>query len=77
MFPVNGENTTVDNLMRKTQNCQWLGLRAMYLSLGPISWVVGGSRAFFVVACLLLLFFRSIDKKPEGLGYEDFQGLGI
>lgn len=77
MFPVNGENTKVDNIMRKTQNCQWLGLRSMYLSLAPNAWVVGGSRAFFVVACFLLMFFRSIDKKPEGLGYEDFQGLNI
>ena len=48
-----------------------------YISLAPISWVVGGSRAFFAVACLLFQFFRSIDKKPEGLGYEDFQGLNI
>jgi len=73
MFPVKTCNTKVDNIMRKTQNCQWLGLRMMYLSLAPISWVVGGSRSFFVVACLLFQFFRSIDKQPEGLGYDQFQ----
>jgi len=77
MFPVNGDNTKVDNIMRRTQNCQWLGLRWMYISLAPISWVVGGPRALFVVACLLLQFFRSIDKEPESLGYEDFQALNI
>lgn len=77
MFPVKVEDTSVDNIMRKTQNCQWLGLRFMYVSVAPISWVVGGSRAFFAVACLLFLFFRNIDKKPEGLGYEGFQGLNI
>lgn len=73
MFPVKSKSTEVDNIMRKTQNCQWLGLRMMYLSLAPISWVVGGSRTFFVVACLLFQFFRKIDKQPEGLGYEAFQ----
>jgi len=67
MFPVNENNTKVDNIMRKTSGFQWKGLRWMYISLAPISWVVGGSRAFFVVACLLFQFFRSIDKQPEGL----------
>ena len=76
MFPV-VKDTSVDIIMRKTQNCQWLGLRWMYISLAPIAWVVGGSRAFFVVACLLFQFFRSIDKKPEGVSYEDFQGMNI
>merc|ERR1712129_558747 len=38
MFPV-VKDTSVDNMMRKTQNCQWLGLRWMYISLAPISWV--------------------------------------
>lgn len=77
MFPVKQNMTDVDNIMRRTQNCQWLGLRWMYISVAPIAWVVGGSRTFFVVACLLFQFFRSIDKKPEGLDYEDFQGLNI
>lgn len=77
MFPVNEDNTKVDNIMRKTSRCQWRGLRWMYISLAPISWVVGGSRAFFVAACLMFQFFRSIDKKPEGLGHEGFQGSGI
>ena len=49
MFPVS-EGTKVDNIMRRSQNCQWLGLRWMYLSLGPITWAVGGSRAFFVTS---------------------------
>lgn len=68
MFPVNQNNTKVDNIMRKTQNCQWLGLRWMYISLASISWAVGGSRAFFAVSCLLFQFFRRIDKQPESLG---------
>ncbi|KAL7535860.1 hypothetical protein ACHAWF_005296, partial [Thalassiosira exigua] len=75
LFPVKHDQTVVDNIMRKTASCQWLGLRWMYISIAPIAWVVGGSRAFFVVACLLLQFFRSIDKKPEGLSYEEFQGM--
>ena len=77
MFPARPKETKVDAIMRKTQNCQWLGLRFMYISLAPISWVVGGSRAFFIVACLLFQFFRNIDRQPEGLGYEGFQGDGI
>lgn len=78
MFPVDNKidhatpttTTTcsrVDQIMRKSQNCQWLGLRWMYISLGPIFWAVGGSKAFFVVAVLLLAFFNSIDKEPETL----------
>jgi len=77
MFPVKKNDTKVDNIMRQTQNCQWLGLRWMYISLAPIAWAVGGSRAFFVSASSLLQFFRSIDKKPEGLGHEEFQGGNI
>lgn len=74
MFPVKKNSTKVDNIMRQTQNCQWMGLRWMYISLAPITWTVGGSRAFFVASLLLLQFFRTIDKEPEGLGYEEFQG---
>jgi uncharacterized membrane protein len=77
MFPVYGgssndnnnnkDNTKVDKIMRQTQNCQWLGLRLMYISLGPICWVVGGSRSFFISSIGLLQFFRSIDRQPEGM----------
>ena len=77
MFPVYGssndnnnsnrDNTEVDKIMRQTEFCQWLGLRFMYISLGPISWVVGGSRAFFISSIGLLQFFRSIDRQPEGM----------
>ena len=76
MFPVS-EGTKVDNIMRRSQNCQWLGLRWMYISLAPIAWAVGGSRALFGVSCCLLQFFRNIDRKPKGMGYEEFQGGGI
>lgn len=76
MFPVS-EGTKVDNMMRNTENCQWLGLRWMYISLGPIAWSVGGSRALFVVSLVLLIFFRQIDRQPKGMGYEEFQGGGI
>lgn len=78
MFPVVAkDDTKVDKIMRRTQNCQWLGLRWMYISLGPIFWVVGGSRAFFVSSLMLWRFFRSIDKEPEGMQYEQFQGSAI
>ena len=73
MFPVKNDSK-VDNIMRQTEACQWLGLRAMYLSTAPIAWVVGGSRAFFASSIALIAFFRQLDKKPEGLGYEEFQG---
>lgn len=73
MFPVKNDSK-VDNIMRQTEACQWLGLRAMYLSTAPIAWVVGGSRAFFACSIALIAFFRQLDKKPEGLGYEEFQG---
>jgi uncharacterized membrane protein len=76
MFPVS-EGTKVDNLMRKSESCQWLGLRWMYISLGPIAWSVGGSRALFVVSWALLIFFRQIDRQPEGMELEEFQGYGI
>lgn len=65
MFPVETENAKVDKIMRKTASCQWLGLRWMYISLAPITWTVGGSRALFAAAIVLLQFFRSIDKEPE------------
>ncbi|KAL7524368.1 hypothetical protein ACHAXR_000547, partial [Thalassiosira sp. AJA248-18] len=77
MFPVKSSDTSADNLMRKTQNCQWLGLRFMYISVAPIAWIVGGSRAFFAVSCALFQFFRNIDMKPVGLGYDNFQGQDI
>ena len=77
LFPVVSEGTVVDNIMRRSQNCQWSGLRYMYCSLGPITWAVGGSRAFFVTSICLLQFFRKIDRKPKGMGYEAFQGGGI
>lgn len=77
MFPVQKDDTRVDKIMRQTQNCQWLGLRWMYISLGPIFWAVGGSRAFLTSAILLFLFFRSIDKQPESMNYEQFQGVDI
>lgn len=67
MFPTKNNSSKVDNIMRQTENCQWMGLRWMYISLAPIAWAVGGSRAFFVSAMVLLQFFRSIDKCPEGL----------
>eukprot|EP00977_Amphora_coffeiformis_P027915 scaffold34663_cov205-Amphora_coffeaeformis.AAC.2 len=77
MFPVNRRSTEVDKIMRQTQNRQWLGLRWMYCSLGPIAWTVGGSRAFLGISIILVLFFRAMDKKPEGLGYEYFESSGI
>jgi len=77
MFPVKKNGTKVDNIMRRTQNCQWMGLRWMYISLAPISWAVGGSRALFITSLSLLMFFRSIDRQPESLGYDEFQAGGI
>ena len=68
MFPVvKKDDSKVDKLMRKTQNCQWLGLRWLYMSLAPISWVIGGSRALFATSIILVLFFNMIDKVPQGL----------
>lgn len=61
MFPVS-KGKEVDRIMRKSENCQWLGLRWMYIALGPITWSIGGSRAFFVTTCILLQFFRKIDR---------------
>ena len=74
MFPVS-KGTKVDKIMRQSQNCQWLGLRWMYVSLGPIVWTVGGSKAFLGVSLILLILFTEKDKKPEGL--EVYQGEGI
>ena len=69
MFPVERKGTTkVDSILRKSQNAQWLGLRWLYISLGVISWIVGGANVFLVAAVLLCIFFVSIDKVPEGLG---------
>jgi len=77
MFPVTSGSTKVDKIMRMSQTCQWMGLRWMYLSLGPICWTMGGSRAFFGVSLILVQFFRCIDRRPQGMGYEEFQGEGI
>lgn len=76
MFPVS-KGTKVDKIMRQSQNCQWLGLRWMYISIGPIAWAVGGGRAFLVASLILTQFFRLIDQKPGGMKYEEFQGAGI
>lgn len=65
MFPIKDINLKVDSIMRKTENCQWLGLRLMYISFAEIAWAVGGSRAFFFAVLVLLQFFRSIDKGPD------------
>jgi uncharacterized membrane protein len=68
MFPVERKGTTkVDRVMRKSQNAQWMGLRWLYLSLGVISWIVGGPQVFLAAAVLLSIFFRNIDKVPKGL----------
>ena len=71
MFPVKKSNNKVDNIMRKTQNCQWLGLRWMYISVAPIAWVVGGSKTFFLISCLLFKFFSGIDQQPKGTNRDD------
>jgi len=67
MFPIDSKTTKVDMIMRKTQNAQWLGLRWLYLSVAMISWVVGGGRTLFLSSVLLTIFFRNIDKVPEGV----------
>jgi len=67
MFPVDPKTTKVDQIMRKTQTSQWLGLRWLYLSAGMISWVVGGPKVFFLSSSLLTIFFKQIDKVPEGV----------
>jgi hypothetical protein len=72
MFPVEAKGSTkVDRIMRKSQNAQWVGLRLLYVSVGVISWVVGGPRVFLVCSVLLSLFFSSIDQVPEGVD-DDF-----
>lgn len=69
MFPViKKDDLKVNKLMRKTEMCQWLGLRWCYISVAPIFWAVGGSRAFFLSSILLTIFFRIIDKLPDDRG---------
>jgi uncharacterized membrane protein len=65
MFPVTKNSTKVDSIMRKSQNGQWLGLRWLYLSLGFLSWLVGGGMVFLLSALLLTSFFRQIDRVPS------------
>ena len=68
MFPVERKGKTkVDRVMRKSQHAQWLGLRFLYLSFVPGSWIVGGPFVFLVASVLLSLAFRIIDQVPEGL----------
>lgn len=67
MFPVTPKVTKVDRIMRRSQNSQWLGLRCLYISAGLLSWIVGGPNIFLAASILLTLFFRSIDKVPEGI----------
>mmetsp|Transcript_18460 Transcript_18460/g.42260 ORF Transcript_18460/g.42260 Transcript_18460/m.42260 type:complete len:317 (-) Transcript_18460:99-1049(-) len=72
MFPVEKRGSTkVDRVMRKSQNAQWTGLRLLYISMGLISWVIGGSKVFLVSSVLLCLFFEKIDKVPEGLNSDE------
>ena len=68
MFPVERKGKTkVDRVMRKSQHAQWLGLRFLYSSFVPSSWIVGGPFVFLVTSVLMGLFFRKIDKVPAGL----------
>jgi uncharacterized membrane protein len=71
MFPVHPEKTSVDKIMRQSENAQWSGLRFLYTSVGVIVWVVGGPKAFFISSILLALFFRKIDLVPEGIVDDD------
>lgn len=66
MFPV-ATGTNVDAIVRKSEISQWLGLRWLYVSLGMITWTVGGERAFLLSSLALFQFFKSIDRVPEGL----------
>lgn len=65
MLPVTSKSTKCDNLMRKSQNCQWLGLRWLYISLSFIAWTLGGNIAFFISSIILVTFFRRIDQAPK------------
>lgn len=71
MFPVNPSSTQVDRIMRKSENAQWLGLRCLYISGSLLSWIVGGSRTFFIASLLLTAFFRSIDQAPKAISNEE------
>lgn len=67
MFPVDPKSTKVDNIMRKTENAQWLGLRFLYSSVVILTWVVGGAKPFAISSLLLTIFFQKIDGAPEGI----------
>jgi len=66
MFPVSPESNKVDNIMRRSQNCQWAGLRLLYISISFISWTIGGEIAFLLTSMGMVQFFSSIDQAPEG-----------
>lgn len=64
MFPIT-KGTKVDRLVRKSQTCQWTGLRWLYLSLSAIMWTVGGDFLFLLSSIGLVIFFSRIDQPPR------------
>jgi len=70
MFPV-AKGDKVDEIMRKSQSSQWLGLRWLYVSLGFILWAVAGEWGFLFGTLCLVKFFKQIDKVPAGLDEKD------
>ena len=72
MFPVEPHTTKVDNIMRKSQNSQWAGLRFLYISVVFIVWVVSGPKSFCLSSLLMTFFFQNIDKVPKGVMDNDY-----
>ena len=70
MFPVS-TGTKVDEIMRRSQFAQWKGLRWLYLSIGVITWILGGEGMFLFSTICLVQFFRSVDEPPRDLEVEE------
>mmetsp|Transcript_18087 Transcript_18087/g.17448 ORF Transcript_18087/g.17448 Transcript_18087/m.17448 type:complete len:296 (+) Transcript_18087:32-919(+) len=67
MFPVS-TGTKVDEIMRKSQFSQWKGMRWLYLSIGMITWTLGGEGVFLFSSVCLVKFFRASDEPPRNTG---------
>eukprot|EP00568_Trieres_chinensis_P006738 CAMPEP_0183295426 /NCGR_PEP_ID=MMETSP0160_2-20130417/3389_1 /TAXON_ID=2839 ORGANISM="Odontella Sinensis, Strain Grunow 1884" /NCGR_SAMPLE_ID=MMETSP0160_2 /ASSEMBLY_ACC=CAM_ASM_000250 /LENGTH=224 /DNA_ID=CAMNT_0025456907 /DNA_START=204 /DNA_END=878 /DNA_ORIENTATION=- len=72
MFPASKRGETlVDAIMRKSQIKQWLGLRWLYLTLGPIVWIMGGETVFLLSSLALVFFFQRIDAVPVSVDVDE------
>ena len=55
---------SVEVVMAKSEQCQWAGLRFLYLAITGVVWIFGGELAFLGGTLLMRHFLASVDSPP-------------